>query len=370
MHRTLLAFLATILFCALSLSADQPTLPDQFGPWQAEAPSKIQSGAKLFASYGDVHTDVLKEAGLLSTEERAYTSGSDQLHLSLYKFKDPSGAYEFYTQVLGPTMLYVEVGDGLAFEPGHAVLIVGNFVLVTGPTRATLKPDSLSPLVSTLKSQADSSPYPPLRSYLPISWQVFGTQRYAQGRIGFQYAMDVLGLGTYRGLSNEVGFTDGAEAIFAKYKGEHGSGTLLLLEYPTPQLAEQHLHHLEQALPAELKRAGVTVERKASLLSLIFSPTSPQHAQAIRDEVNYDTEVTWNESRHTATDPPIVLIMYKIFIFTGLFLGVATAVGVAFGGTRVIIKKLYPGKVFDRPEDIEVLQLGLSGKKIDPSDMY
>jgi hypothetical protein len=26
--------------------------------------------------------------------------------------------------------------------------------------------------------------------------------------------------------------------------------------------------------------------------------------------------------------------------------------------------------VFDRPENIEVLQLGLSGKKIDPTDMY
>ena len=137
-----------------------------------------------------------------------------------------------------------------------------------------------------------------------------------------------------------------------------------------PQLAEQHLHHLEQSLSADLAKAGVTVERKASLLSLVFSPTSPQHAQAIRDEVNYETEVTWNESSHKATDPPIFAIMFKIFLFTGLFLGVATGVGIAFGGFRVIIKRLFPGKVFDRPEDIEVLQLGLSGKKIDPTDMY
>jgi hypothetical protein len=36
----------------------------------------------------------------------------------------------------------------------------------------------------------------------------------------------------------------------------------------------------------------------------------------------------------------------------------------------VLIKHWLPGKVFDRPEDIEVLQLGLSGKKIDPTDMY
>jgi hypothetical protein len=138
----------------------------------------------------------------------------------------------------------------------------------------------------------------------------------------------------------------------------------------TPQLAEQHLHHLEQTLSAAAKQAGVTVERKASLLSLVFEPTSAMHAQAIRDEVNYNTEVTWNESSHTATDPPMAVIMVKIFLFIGLFLGFATGVGIAFGGLRVIVKRLFPGKVFDRPEDIEVLQLGLSGKKIDASDMY
>ena len=59
----------------------------------------------------------------------------------------------------------------------------------------------------------------------------------------------------------------------------------------------------------------------------------------------------------------------KILI-TAIFLGVATGLGIAFGGVRVLTKRLFPGKVFDRPQDIEVLQMGLSGKKIDPSDMY
>jgi hypothetical protein len=44
--------------------------------------------------------------------------------------------------------------------------------------------------------------------------------------------------------------------------------------------------------------------------------------------------------------------------------------GIAFGGVRVITKRLFPGKVFDRKEQIEVLQLGLSGKPIDPTDLY
>jgi hypothetical protein len=63
-------------------------------------------------------------------------------------------------------------------------------------------------------------------------------------------------------------------------------------------------------------------------------------------------------------------MMFKIFLFTSLFLVLATIAGIAFGGFRVLIKHWLPGKVFDRPQDIEVLQLGLSGKKIDPTDMY
>jgi len=49
---------------------------------------------------------------------------------------------------------------------------------------------------------------------------------------------------------------------------------------------------------------------------------------------------------------------------------VAVVLGVAFGGVRVLTKRLFPGKVFDRPEQMEVLQLGLSGKRIDPRDFY
>ena len=106
------------------------------------------------------------------------------------------------------------------------------------------------------------------------------------------------------------------------------------------------------------------------MLSVVFESKSALYAQAIRAEVNYETEVTWNEPSTTATDPPIVMVMFKIFLFTSLFLVIATIAGVFFGGIRILIKHWLPGKVFDRPQDIEVLQLGLSGKKIDPTDMY
>jgi hypothetical protein len=295
--------------------------------------------------------------------------GTDEVTLRAFVLRDPSSAFELYTFMLAPGMKDFGLGANSAQGENDARFMIGNIV-VQAEIPANVKAEGLRELLTTLQAKADPTPLPPLKSYLPEHWRTFGSEKYALGPEGFRAAMNSLGQEASKDITEAVGFQNGAEAMLANYRGEHGSGILLLLDYPTPQLAEQHLHHLELALPEALKRAGVTVERKASLLSLVFAPTSAEHAQAIRDEVNYETQVTWNERGQRATDPPIVTIMYKIFLFTGLFLGVATGIGIAFGGFRVIIKRMFPGRVFDRPENIEVLQLGLSGKKIDPTDMY
>jgi len=63
-------------------------------------------------------------------------------------------------------------------------------------------------------------------------------------------------------------------------------------------------------------------------------------------------------------------VVKDIFVGTLAFCGIAIVLGIAFGGVRVLTKRFFPGKVFDRPEDMEILQLGLSGKRIDPRDFY
>ena len=370
MRRNFYALIFLGLLATVGAAAEPALLPDHFGPWQAIGPSEIASAQGLLAGpRGDTKPGTLLEAGVRTIELRRYMNDGEYVTVYLFTFKDPSGAYEFYTEAIAPGMKSAGLGDESAFGPRSGAILIGNLVVLVDPL-LNPRPEGLAELLTILKAKADKTPYPPLKNYLPVTWRVFGTERYALGPVGFRAAMESLGQNAYASLADHVGFQLGAEAMLAKYQGAHGSGVLLLLEYPTPQIAEQHLHHLEEALPAAAKQSGVTVQRKASLLSLVFEPTSAMHAQAIRDEVNYETQVTWNEPSHTATDPPLVVMMVKIFLFTGLFLGFATGLGIAFGGVRVVIKRLFPGKVFDRPEDIEVLQLGLSGKKIDASDMY
>jgi len=372
MRKLTYLFLVVATVCAMGVSAaaESSLLPDRFGSWQAAGPSKITNGQSLNSWFAvDPRREISREEGLTAIEERAYRNGDNEIHLSVSVFKDPTGAYQQFTLSTSTEQHRHAFGDEAAFNASTGNILLGNFVVFVGST-STLVAEDLAGLDAVLQPKADHTPYPPLRIYLPRKDQVYGTQKFALGPKGFRYALQALKQDSYLELEKELGFNSGLEAMIARYQSGRDGGVLVLLEYPTPQIAEQRLHHLEQALPEAAKKAGVNIERKASMLSIVFDASSKEYAQKLRDAVDYETQVTWNESSHTATDPPIVVVLVKIIVFTMMFMGIALGLGILYGGGRILIKRWFPGKIFDRPQDIEVLQMGLSGKKIDPSDMY
>ena len=311
---------------------------------------------------------LLAEAGLEESLTRPYSNGSQTLNVRVERFHDPSGAYEAYTALLDTDLEPSTVGQLTAIGHGRLIMLMGNFLVIVDQPQLASTTD-LRQLSDVVRKFADTTPLPPIRGFLPPGF-TDGTQRYALGPAAFQAALGKLGESEFAPLTKEAGFDFGAEAIFVNYQKAKESGVLLLIDYPTPQLAEQHLRHLDAALSPAEKQAGTTVERKGSLLSLVLRPPSSAFAAELRSGVHYQTEVTWNEPTHKLTDPPWVVILGKILIFTLLFMGLAIAVGAAFGGLRVLLKTLLPGKVFDRPGQMDVLQLGLSGKRIDSRDFY
>jgi hypothetical protein len=305
---------------------------------------------------------------VIRVEERGYQKGGKELEFRLFQLRDPSGAYEVYTSRISSDMHPSTVWGPSAIGNGHLLLLIGNVVVeIAGPENASTA--DLQQFARILKAHADQTPLPPIRAYLPQGF-IDGSQRYARGPAGFRNAIASLKQDEFTNLVDEAGFNLSAEAMFAHYRAGKDEAVLLLIEYPTPQLAEQYLHHLGQALSPAAKQAGTTIERKASLLSLVLKPSSAAYGDSLQKSVNYETQITWHEPRQTLTDPPWVTILTRIFLVTGLFMGVAVALGVAFGGMRVVSKKFFPGKVFDRPEQMDVLQLGLSGKRIDSRDFY
>lgn len=338
-----------------------PILPDRFGGWVAERPADdIDFGGP--ANFQDLQ----KEAGRSAGDQCNYVSGAKRIHVHADKYRDPSSAYEIYTALLTADMLPSTVGELSGVTKNHLLMLLGNIVLEVADHQSASTAD-LQQLARMVKSRADQAPLPPIRVYLPQGLSD-GTQRYALGPAGFQQALRALRRSEHTKLTPEIGFANGAEVMLAEYRRKNDSGVVLLIEYPTPQLAEQHMRHLQTILP-EGADGGAKIERTGSLLSLVLGATSPAYAQTLRGAINYETQVTWNEGSHVVTDPPWVVVLSRIFFATGIFLVVAIVLGVAFGGVRILTKRFFPGKVFDRPQDIEVLQLGLSGKRVD-SDFH
>ena len=302
---------------------------------------------------------VLKEAGIIKLGSRNYRSGDRSAQVLLYTFHDSSGAYQAFTSMRA---------EAASADSASVIRVNGNLV-VWIHSNFRLTPEELRALDAWERSISDGIPSPPIATYLPDQSRQSFSERYALGPVAFSEAAKSVGRSDAAPLVDVAGFNSGAEAMFAKYKSGKDEATLLLIEYPTPQLAELHLRHLQRALSAD-KKSGSSVERKGSLLSIVLGPTSAAYAEKLRGAVNYETEVTWNEPSTTATDPPITSTLVKIIIATMVLMVMALVLGIAFGGVRIITKRLFPGKVFDRPARMEVLQLGLSGKPIDPRDMY
>jgi hypothetical protein len=357
MRRYFLFVCAAALLSAPCLLAQGPLLPSHFGKWsKGHCPDRPAT------------TPLAAETGQHDNESCEFSSEGHSIVVWAGGFHDSSSAYEVYTGYLRPGMMPTNLGQSAAFDKDGVIIQIGKLVL---SSTANISKEDLSALVRSVEPRSEKAPLPPIRTYLPGTGRVLGTERYALGPDAFRRALETLGRNDFAVLTNALGFNSGAEVMLARYASRRkDGGVLLLIEYPTPQLAEQHIHHLEDVLPAVAKEAGTLIERKGSLLSMVLAPSSVEYAKNLREAVDYETQVTWNEASQTATDPPITSIMVKIFIGTGVFMVAAVVLGIAFGGVRVVTKRFFPGKVFDRQNQMEVLQLGLSGKRIDPSDFY
>jgi len=349
-----------IVVLATAPCSSAQLLPDHFGAW-----SKGLCPAK------PATTGLAEETGQRDNVSCQFvSSGHGSVVVWAGRFLDPSSAYEVYTSEINPGMMPSTLGPNSATNSEKLLILMGNVLMRVEQPR-DVSAEDFQQLFASVRAHSEQTPLPPIRAYLPQGF-TDGTQKYALGPKGFLFALSALKREEFANLADEVGFGSAAkaEAMMAEYHRGKDSAALLLIDYPTPQLAEQHLRHLEQAISSAAKQAGTSIERKGTLLSLVLRPSSVAYGNAVRNAMNYETNVTWNEPHQTITDPPLLSTIAKIFIATGVFMLVAVVLGVAFGGVRVLAKTLFPGKVFDRPEQMDVLQLGLSGKRINSRDFY
>ena len=174
-----------------------------------------------------------------------------------------------------------------------------------------------------------------------------------------------------------VDFAAGAEVVMAKYSSAGGDATLMVINYPTPQIAAEHMRRIDatqgntQPSPgvASIVDAGPFFDKRSGPLLVIASgPVSQTEARSLLGSVNYDADVTWNENTFFDKKNNLANLLVNIIILCAILIGLALVAGVAFGGLRIAIKRLLPDRIFDRREEMEFISLHLEESPVQPSD--
>jgi len=347
-------------------------LPKEFGGWQISGPSRTSNDPAIA---DPVNAAVLKEYGFTNFESATYTRDDGRkLTLKAARFGDASGAYGAYTYYKTPAMLIEKIADGAASMNERVLFYRGN-ILVDAVFQ---KLSAMS--AAELRELAQGLPLPPgntrnlpgLPAYLPPQSYVKNTAKYVVGPAALRTLDAPI-------PAELVDFNAGAEVVVGNYNSSGGEATLMLISYPTPQIAGDHLRRIDAARTPTPQAGSATVTNAAPVLQtpmfdkrtgpivvVAAGPLSQAEAKSLLASVNYDANVTWNENTYFTKRDNLANLLVNVIILCFIIIGFALVAGVAFGGIRILAKRMFPERVFDRAESREFISLHLSEKPPEP----
>jgi hypothetical protein len=308
---------------------------------------------------------ILKEYGFSSVASGTYTRDDGRtLKVRAAKFADASGAFGAYTFYLQPEMRKEQIGDQAA-SLGQRVLFYRGDILVDAlfSRESVMSGAELRELAGALPTPTGSSAnLPGFIEFLPRRDYIANTQKYVMGPLA-------LGSLSPPVSADLVDFGASSEVTLAHYGLPSGEATLMLISYPTPQLAAEHLKRIDAAHQLAQPQAGISAiedtgsffdKRTGPIIAVASGSVSEKDAKALLGLVNYEATVTWNTPTDNAQVHELYLLILNVVIICAVIAGLAVIAGVAFGGFRILMKRLYPDRIFDRPEQMEFISLHLS----------
>jgi hypothetical protein len=353
-------------FAVANEAASSPSiLPKQFGGWQISGPSRTSSDPAIA---DPVNAPVLKEYGFTSFESNIYTRDDGRkLTLRAARFGDASGAYGAYTYYKTPAMLIEKIGDGAASMNERVLFYRGNILVdAVFQKLSAMSAAELRELAQGLPLPAGNTRnLPGLPAYLPPQSYVKNTAKYVVGRAALQNLDAPV-------PAELVDFNAGAEVVLGNYNSSGGEATLMLISYPTPQIAADHLRRIEAACPQSSANSAPTTnsilqspifdKRTGPIVVVVAGPLSQAEAKSLLASVNYDANVTWNENTYFTKRDNLANLLVNVIILCFIIIGFALVAGVAFGGIRILARRLFPDRILNRAESREFISLHLSEK--------
>ena len=347
-------------------ASSTPVLPKQFGGWQISGSSQ----ASVDPAIADpVNAAVLKEYGFTGFESATYIRDDGRkLAIKAARFADASGAYGAYTYYKTRDMLSEQIGDGAASMNKRVLFYRGNIVVdAVFQELSAMSAGELRELADGfLLPEGNTRNLPDLPVYLPTQSYVKSTAKYVVGPEALKKMNPPIS-------AELVDFNLGAEVVLGNYNSPGGEATLMLISYPTPQIAADHLRRIEAArqgssqpgnnMPtanSAILQGPIFDKRTGPMVVIAAGPLSQDEAKSLLASVNYDAKVTWNENTSFGKGASMAKLVMNGIILSLIIAGLALVAGVAFGGIRILAQRWFPGRGFDRVESREFISLHLS----------
>jgi hypothetical protein len=340
--------------------ASLPVLPNTFGGWQIKG--AVATGNDP-AVADPANPAILREYGFTDVASGTYTRDDGRkLTLRAARFTDASGAYGAFTFYKQPEMLNEKIGDQASSLNNRVLFYRGN-VLVDAlfDKLSVMSAAELRELAENIPlPQGGSRNLPSLPTYMPKQAYVKNTAKYVLGPL----ALDKIGSPI---SSQLVDFSAGAEVIQGTYESSGGRATLVLISYPTPQIAAEHLRRIDAAHAPNAQPSAGTLpvvdvgtfsdKRSGPLVAIAAGPFSQSEAKSLLASVHYDADVTWNENTFFDKKNNLANLLWNIIILCGVLMALTIVAGFAFGGVRVLLRRLHPERAAQGETEFIALHL-------------
>jgi hypothetical protein len=285
----------------------------------------------------------LRTLGLSNVTAQTWQSPSGRVRAELFQFIDFGAAYSFFTN-----QRRVQSGVSPAFSAGAESFQDRNFsyfwqanymVRLNGESRAI---ENLAEILS--RNILGRSQRPAISNRLPSTNLIPGSE---------EYILEAANIQKVEGVDpSALGFEVSAEATTADYRIGGKTVRLLLVLYPTQQIARKYADQMNAATP----NLATSRRRIGPLLAIVSGTSDSSVIESLLGQVHYASNITWEEPQPGLGLGPIIV---TVFTFIGLLLGVCIVAGFGLGGARLAIKSFFPNRVFDRPEEADFIQLKL-----------
>ncbi len=322
----------------------------------ASSEATIQDAARLAKIDGG---HLFLDVGFDNYVRRDYRVGDSNLSIEVITLRDNRAAYSLLTLLRDSAIQKGPPGDAFAAD-AKSIRFAQARVWVriqSGRTHEDLLEriaNSVSRCLGAVRQAA-----PSLVAHLPKLGYDASTLRYYPGTKSYQ---------SYTGSSAPRYFKTNwdMEIAQARYSLENYSGVLLLLSFPTSQVAEEYFAEL--ATPEERARTGenrIYAKRAGPLVALLDGTYDPGSADRILSTLSFSYSIRWIYEKPvkpaTIWGLPVGILgtVVKSFFFVVLLCVISIVAGAGFAIFRVVLRRYAPHNTLDNPERTEITRLRL-----------